>query len=37
MYYDVQAEISAWLLKSQLAGGGGLLCRPQYRPQTLFC
>jgi len=29
LYYELQAEISGWLFKSPLAGGGGILCRPQ--------
>ena len=33
---DLQAESSEWLFKSPLAGGGGILWRPHYRPHSLF-
>ena len=35
-YYDLQAESSGWLFKSQLAGVGSILRRPQYRPHSLL-
>ena len=35
-YYDVQHESSVWLFKSPLAGGGGILWRPHYRPHSLL-
>jgi len=31
-----QAESSGWLFKSPLAGGWGILCRPQYRSHNLL-
>ena len=34
--YDLQAESCAWLFKSLLAGGGGILCQLRYRPHSLF-
>ena len=37
VYYDLQAESCGWLFKSPLAGGWGILCRPHYRPHSLFC
>jgi len=33
---DLQAESSEWLLKSSLAGGGGILCPPHHRPHSLI-
>ena len=33
---DLQAQSSRWLFKSPLAGGGGILWRPHYRPHSLF-
>jgi len=36
MHGDIQAESSGWLFKSQVAGGGGILCRPHYRPHSLL-
>ena len=33
---DLQAESSEWLFRSPLAGGGGILRRPHYRPSSLF-
>jgi len=36
MHGDLQAEGSWWLFKSQLAGGGGILWRPHFRPHNLL-
>ena len=36
VYDDLQAESVGWLFKSPLAGGGGTLCRPHHRAQSLF-
>jgi len=36
MRSDLQAESSVWLFKSPLAGGGGILWRPHYRPQLVI-
>jgi len=33
---DLQAESSVWLFKWPLAGGGGILWRPHYRPHSLL-
>jgi len=35
VYYDLQAESSGWRFKSPLGGGGGIVCRPHYRPLSL--
>jgi len=32
----LQAESTECLFKSPLAGGGGLLCRPHYKPHNLL-
>jgi len=34
--YDLQAESCGWLFKSPLAGVGGILWRPHYRPHSLL-
>jgi len=31
---DLPAESCGWLFKSPLAGGGGILWRPHYRPHS---
>jgi len=33
---DHQPESPGWLFQSLLAGGGGILWRPHYRPHSLF-
>jgi len=33
---DLQPESSGWLFKTPLAGGGGILWPPHYRPHSLF-
>ena len=39
VYYELcmTSKLSfGWLFKASLAGGGGIMCRPHYRPHSLF-